>query len=160
VRLFAEFPKESAALAARLGATRQARPRVAIEEASLLLEDLASMREGAKKSHNTAIAGGIRDFIAERFADPDLGLAMVAEKFRFSENYLSNLYKEQTGECISETIEAARVAAAKDALSSTDASLDEVAASTGYRSVASFRRAFKRVVGVSPSDYRSSDCRD
>jgi two-component system, response regulator YesN len=156
VRLFAEFPKESAGLAARLGGARRARPRAAIEEISLVLAELASMREGAKKSHNTAIAEGIRRFIAERYGDPDLGLAMVAEKYRFSENYLSNLYKEQTGECVSETIEAARIAAAKRALSEGGDSLDAIAASTGYRSVTSFRRAFKRVVGVAPSDFRRS----
>jgi two-component system, response regulator YesN len=156
VRLFAEFPKESAVLAARLSRSRQAPPGAAIEEISVLLADLASMREGAKKSHNTAIADGVRRFIEESYGDPDLGLAMVADKFRFSENYLSNLYKEQTGECISETIEAARIAAAKDAISSNGDSLEDISASAGYRSVASFRRAFKRVVGVSPSEYRRS----
>jgi two-component system, response regulator YesN len=156
LRLFDEFPKDSAALDARLRRARGSPPRSAIEELSRILAELAGLREGAKKSHNTALADGIRRFVAERYRDPNLGLAMVAEKFRFSENYLSNLYKEQTGECVSETIEAARIAAAKDAMRETGVSLEEIAASTGYRSVASFRRAFKRAVGLSPSDYRES----
>jgi len=156
LRLFSEFPRESAGLSTRLSRTRQGPPRAAIEETSQLLAELARMREGAKKSHNTALAEGIRLFIAERYGDPDLGLAMVAEKFRMSENYLSNLYKEQTGECISETIEAARISEAKKALRASGEPLEAIAASSGYRSVASFRRAFKRVVGVSPSDYRNS----
>ncbi len=156
VRLCAEIPKESSALAARLGQSRRMSPRAAIEELSALLAELARMREGAKRSHNSALAEGILGFIAEKYRDPDLGLAMVADKFRMSENYLSNLYKEQTGECISQTIETARISAAKEMLARTGGTLEGVSASAGYRSVSSFRRAFKRVVGVSPSDYRSS----
>jgi AraC-type DNA-binding domain-containing proteins len=154
LRLFAEFPKESAPLAPRLGRSGALPPPDAIAEAAALLEELARGREGAKRSHNSALAEGVRSFIAERFGDRDLGLAMVAERFRISENYLSNLYKEQTGECVSETIEATRIAAAKQRLAMTQEPLDRIAVFAGYRSDASFRRAFKRVVGCSPSDYR------
>ena len=160
LRLFAEFPKESAGFANRLRRSRHASPRDAVEEVTGLLADLARLREGAKRSHNTALAESVLRFIKERYGDRDLGLAMVAEKFSISENYMSNVYKEQTGECVSETIEATRIAAAKAALASTRDSLDRIADQTGYRSGASFRRAFKRVVGVSPSDYRDSLAKD
>jgi two-component system response regulator YesN len=79
---------------------------------------------------------------------------MVAESHRLSENYLSNLYKEQEGECVSETIEKVRIGAARRLLSGSADSIDAIAAACGYRSGVSFRRAFKRVAGVSPSEYR------
>jgi AraC-like DNA-binding protein len=156
LRLCAEFPKESSSLAARLDRTRSTDSRAAIGEISDLLEELAGLRECAKKSHNKDLAEAIRAFITDHFEDPNLGLAMVADTFRMSENYLSNLYKEQTGECISEAIEGIRISAAKEKLCANGDRLEAVAASCGYRSVASFRRAFKRVVGVSPSDFRRS----
>jgi AraC-like DNA-binding protein len=156
LRLCAEFPKETSNMAVRIDATRSLNPKDAIKGIALLLVELANLRESAKKSHNKVLAESIRKFIVEHFGDPNLGLAMVADVFRMSENYLSNLYKEQAGECISETIENVRISEAKERLKREGESLEKIAQVCGYRSVASFRRAFKRVVGQSPSDYRDS----
>ncbi len=115
--------------------------------------DMIAVGEIAKRSHNSKLSTQARDFIFANYADPELGLALVARRLCISENYLSNLYKEQTGECISETIESARMDRAKDLLSRSDLSVDLVAKRTGYQGP-SFRRAFKRVTGMSPSDFR------
>jgi AraC-like DNA-binding protein len=47
--------------------------------------------------------------------------------------------------------------AAMEALEEHDASVAEVASRLGYQSIAAFRRAFKRVVSVSPGAIRRDD---
>jgi AraC-like DNA-binding protein len=155
-RLFAECPREAEGMASRLYPVGATPSSAAIERAVALLEELAAKRERAKRSHKAALVEEIRAFIGAHYPEKDLGLPKIAEALRMSENYLSNLYKEQTGEGVSEAIESMRIAAAKASLESTRDSLDLIAEASGYASSASFRRAFKRVVGLSPSEYRDS----
>ena len=45
---------------------------------------------------------------------------------------------------------------AKELLAGRKLTMVDIAAATGYNSVESFRRAFKRVVGMTPSEYQES----
>lgn len=93
-------------------------------------------------------------FLEESYWDSNVGLSMASEKFRISESYLSLIFKEQTGMTFGDYLEKIRIERAcgllKDGVLVT-----VVAEKTGYNSVQSFRRAFKRVMQVSPSEYRT-----
>jgi len=52
-------------------------------------------------------------------------------------------------------VEEIRIRHASELLLHFDHKLQQVAAMTGYADSFSFSRAFKRVIGVSPSNYRS-----
>jgi len=52
-------------------------------------------------------------------------------------------------------VEAARVESARIALETGDLPVENVARQSGFGTVETMRRAFKRRVGVSPMDYRS-----
>ena len=96
----------------------------------------------------------ILQYMAENFQDPSMGLAMVSEQFKWSEGYLSSIFKEEMGVNFAEYLEQLRIEEACRLLK--DGVLVAVVAErTGYNSVQSFRRAFKRVKEVSPSEYRS-----
>jgi YesN/AraC family two-component response regulator len=71
--------------------------------------------------------------------------------------YLSQLYKDQTGVNFSDDLEKYRMKKAKDLLLNKDLSIEDISARTGYQSATAFRRAFKRVEGISPSEFRSED---
>jgi two-component system, response regulator YesN len=157
LRLLPEFPEEAPSLRERLYERNgRADARGAAEIAVNVLADMAEIAGKRKRSHNRELATQARSFIEANYASAVLGLTMVAEAHRLSENYLSNLYKEQEGECVSETIEKVRIREAKRLLCEGALSIDAVASSCGYTGGASFRRAFKRVAGVSPSDFRGS----
>ncbi len=154
LRLLPDYAADSAAFRERL--YRGPDPSLGPAPLSSMREvfgDMITSGETQKRSHNSGLSARAREFIAARLADQGLGLALVARELGISENYLSNLYKEQTGECISETIESSRIAAAKKLLSEGVLAVDLVAQRTGYQ-VSNFRRAFKRVTGMAPSDYR------
>lgn len=66
----------------------------------------------------------------------------------------SRRFKAATGFAPIEYVQALRIEEAKQMLETDTLSVDEVGASVGYDDSASFRRVFKRGVGLSPSAYR------
>jgi two-component system response regulator YesN len=96
----------------------------------------------------------INEYIAEMYSDHDLNLYRIAEKIERPEKYISQLYKEVTGTNLSDHLEKVRMDHAAMLLKGNQYNVDEIASHVGYNSSHSFRRAFKRVMGVSPSSFR------
>ncbi|WP_405152545.1 helix-turn-helix domain-containing protein [Paenibacillus sp. FSL K6-0108] len=93
-------------------------------------------------------------YIQERYADANLTVYRIAEHMGKPEKYISQLFKEHTGENLSDYVEVVRINKAAELLWESQHTIDEIALTTGYNSAHSFRRAFKRVRGVLPSAYR------
>lgn len=108
-----------------------------------------------RKSHNTKLKDGILEFIDTNYTDGNLSVAAVASQFNLSESYLSQFFKEQTGETFSSYLENMRIRLACELLSENALSIDEISRKSGYNNTNSFRRAFKRVMGIAPSAYSS-----
>ena len=70
------------------------------------------------------------------------------------DEYLSPFFKEQTGAYLSAYLEHVRMEKAVAMLATDTAPVYSVAAAVGYGSVNAFCRAFKRVSGLSPGEYR------
>jgi YesN/AraC family two-component response regulator len=117
------------------------------------LIEVAKQYEKRKKSHNTSMIQKIIDYLEEHYQDPDLDVIRVADEFHITGEYLSLFFKEQTGINFLAYLINLRMHKAKDLLTKKTMSIEEIAGSVGYRDVHSFRRAFKRVVGTSPSAY-------
>lgn len=83
-----------------------------------------------------------------------LTLELLAERLHFSREYLSRCFKEYTGKNISEFIAETRISHAKQMLRSLSFSIEYIGEYCGYQSPATFQKAFKKIVGVSPSEYR------
>jgi two-component system response regulator YesN len=94
--------------------------------------------------------------IQNQYTDPDLTLYRIAESVQRPERFISHLFKEQTGENLSDYLERIRMNKASDLLIQNELTIDEISAQVGYNSAHSFRRAFKRVKGVAPSAYRQT----
>ncbi|WP_249863184.1 helix-turn-helix domain-containing protein [Paenibacillus konkukensis] len=98
----------------------------------------------------------IMEFLHSHYDDADLNLSRIADRLGVPEKTVSQVFKEQTGENLSDYLESIRMKTAGDLLLGSELTIDEIAAKVGYNSAHAFRRAFKRVSGVSPSMYRSS----
>ena len=99
----------------------------------------------------------IQDYIEKNYANPNLGLGNVSVAFGVSEGYISSLFKRQTQIGFNEYVEKIRMEKAVELLKKDDGqrkSVEMIAEMVGYNSVQVFRRAFKRVYGVSPRSYR------
>lgn len=107
-----------------------------------------------KQEQKSRMVDEIKVYIEAHFCEPDMGLARVGSEFRVSESYLSTLFKEQSGVNFGDFLETLRIGKACELLQDKSITVNEVAEEVGYNSVQSFRRAFKRVKGVSPKEQR------
>ena len=102
----------------------------------------------------------IINFIKLNYKDAELSLSTVAAQFKLSSAYLSQIFKEEAGENFSDYLEKTRLERASELLADPGLSVSEIATQLGYNSDKAFRRAFKRVNGLSPSDFRKTTLQD
>jgi AraC-like DNA-binding protein len=121
-----------------------------------LFEAFCNLVMKKKQDERGEIIDKILKFLETRYADSDLNLYRVSEAVGLPEKYISQLFKEQTGENLSDYLEKIRIKKATDLLFNSDQTIDEISQNVGYNSAHAFRRAFKRVSGVSPSLYRKT----
>ncbi|ACT01801.1 helix-turn-helix domain-containing protein [Paenibacillus sp. JDR-2] len=117
---------------------------------------MCSIVVSRKNDGHTRIIEAIKTYISSHFSDSDLTLYRVAEAVERPEKYISQLFKEVTGSNLSDYLEQVRMENAIALLRENRYTVDEISSRVGYNSSHSFRRAFKRVTGVSPSSYRQT----
>ncbi|MGN0506825.1 MAG: helix-turn-helix domain-containing protein [Lachnospiraceae bacterium] len=115
---------------------------------------LASLFE--QKQEGNKLIAAIQQYISKNYADSSLSLKKISDEFTISESYFSYLFKAETGKNFSEYLEEIRMAEAMHLVKETDTPLSELYLSLGYNNPNSFRRAFKKVHGVSPKTIRDS----
>ena len=81
----------------------------------------------------------------------------IGQAFGYHPVYLATLFRQKTGETLHHAILAERIALAKQWLSRTDRSIEEIAEGTGFSSRSHFCTAFKAFVGTSPSFFRKNN---
>jgi two-component system response regulator YesN len=96
----------------------------------------------------------IKDYINENYHEP-ISLNMIAENIYLSPSYISDLFKKQTGENITDYLAKVRIEKAKILLKDLQIKGYEIGEMVGYKDPAYFSKVFKKVVGVSPNEYRS-----
>lgn len=105
--------------------------------------------EGAKK---TKIQGSV-EYLFENYKKSDLTIKEIADRSFMSEVYFRKLFKAQYGISPQKFIVDLRIQNAVGLISTGYYSLKEVAAKCGYRDYKYFSVEFKRIMGVSPSEY-------
>lgn len=82
-------------------------------------------------------------------------MGTIASMHGMSAANLSLKYKEQTGMYPSEYLLLLRMEKAKELLSETDMSIQDIGTTVGYYDSSSFIRRFKQHMGVTPAKYRT-----
>ncbi|MGN1266525.1 MAG: helix-turn-helix domain-containing protein [Dorea sp.] len=88
--------------------------------------------------------------------DASLTLSGVAKGIHCSESHLSRCFCKETGKTLREYLNEIRIKQAISILESTNYSITEVAASTGFSSYAKFSVEFKKITGTSASKYQKN----
>ena len=111
---------------------------------------------GKRKSRNEELKDTILDYLQQNYQNPDLSAGMVCQDIGIAEKYLFQFLKEQTGETFASLLLHLRIECAKDCLLNTDYSNEQIAAMSGFSSVNTFYRNFKKVVGVTPNVFKEN----
>lgn len=124
------------------------------DEIGMFVDILAEKINAQKKSTQHNSITQITSYVAEHYCDSTLSLKQISQHLGYHENYISNLFKQAYDEKISVYIEKLRIEKSKEQLEHSEKKIAEIAEMVGYTSDVSFRRAFKKMVGVSPTEYR------
>ncbi len=104
--------------------------------------------------NQSPLFSNILEYISNAFSNPQLSRKLIADEFNISEEYVSMLFKKNLDTTFLNYVEKIRIEQACRYLGSSDAqNIEEIAKKCGYVSTVSFRRAFKKVTGVVPSQY-------
>ena len=106
-----------------------------------------------KRLHSTGSA--IRFIIRSQDLDASPTLEQLAAVARLSPYHFARQFKTATGLPPHEYVISRRVERAKQFLQGGDLSLAEVAAHAGFSDQSQFSRHFKRLVGVTPGQFRT-----
>jgi two-component system response regulator YesN len=106
-----------------------------------------------KKSNIGRIVERTNALINERFSQ-DLNLDDISKELHISPQYLSRLYKNETGENFIERLTAVRIENAKRLMKENKYSIKEICYMSGYSDPNYFSKLFKKHEGISPTDYQ------
>jgi two-component system response regulator YesN len=95
-----------------------------------------------------------QSYIDNHYREADLSLDGVASEVQISPGYLSRLLKQETGFTFVDYLTRVRITRAIQLMADPSAKIYEVAEMVGYQSQHYFSRAFKRVFGRPPAEYR------
>ena len=92
-------------------------------------------------------------YIQSHFAG-ELSLDDVSREINISPYYFSKLFKEETGENFVEYVTRIRIEHAKELLMQPDYSIKSICVESGFHDPNYFSRIFKKLTGLTPSEYR------
>lgn len=95
-----------------------------------------------------------KEFIHENQAE-DLSLGQVAKAVNTSTFYFCKMFKKVTGINFTDYLSRVRIEKAKNLLLNPNLRVSEIAFEVGFQSLTHFNRVFKKIVGHSPTEYRS-----
>ncbi len=124
----------------------------------LLISESDDYQTIATSANETLTEQRIRQmdiFIRCNFAR-SITLDDIATHVGMNQSSLCSLCKRVTGQTITQRLTAVRITQAQHLLSSTDRSIKEICYAVGYNDLPHFSRVFRREVGVSPKEYRST----
>lgn len=98
------------------------------------------------------------DYIGEHYADSGISVGSIAAHLGISEGHLSHTFKKETDYTILNYLTRYRIRKSMELLREGRMKVYEVAERVGYRDITHFSSTFKKVVGISPSEYQDT-CR-
>ena len=115
-------------------------------------EKMAELFESRRKDYKNHIVTNVKKYINEHVQER-LSLNEVAAVFGISPNYLSQLFGKYNEIGFSEYINHCKIAESKKLLEEGNLKVYEVAEMLGFESAFYFSKVFKKLEGVSPTDY-------
>ncbi|MDW3647577.1 MAG: helix-turn-helix domain-containing protein [Bacteroidia bacterium] len=106
-----------------------------------------------QKNHEDELILNIQNHL-EKTLDQQISLHQICHRFGISRRSLNRRFKQATGENPQIYIQRIKVEQAKRWLESSGKHINEITTNLGYQDLESFRKVFKKISGLLPSEYR------
>jgi YesN/AraC family two-component response regulator len=138
-----------------------------VEECQTILETLNMGREmlfdyaravARIKKQKDSYTKPVRDVIEYIYLhlQDKLELKSIATALNYSPNYLGQVFRNNTGQKISEFVTSCRIDEARQLLKTTNTTINEISNMTGFGSASYFCTIFKNNTGLTPEQYRNN----
>jgi len=120
----------------------------------MLLPDPDAVRDaGALDHHTSPVVVRICEYIADNFRE-DIDSTDIAVAADVHPKYAMTVFKKSTGMTLNDYVNLMRLSYAQALLMRDEANVLQVAMDSGFGSLSAFNKSFRKVAGMSPSDYR------
>lgn len=126
---------------------------------STVIEKIAAELKDKRENKNVEIIEELVAYIRAHYHEP-IGLQMLAELAFMNGNYLSKVFKEVTGKTFIDFLTEIRFEEACGLLLRTDKPIHEIAELTGFGQKQNLIRTFKKMTGLTPTEYRNRTAMD
>lgn len=120
------------------------------------LIDFVDRVSKSKRNHLSKSIAACQEYIFNHLYE-NIPLSALADKAGLQENYLSQLFKKETGVTITQFIQQEKVEEAKKLLELTSEPVTAIAAKLNFYDQNHFIKIFKRYTGLTPKKYRDKN---
>lgn len=136
------------------------------ERPAAVLRSLSSLQEWVRyvlevamnhihsTEENMSVVEKAKRFITDRIGQQDLSREDIASHVFLNPDYLTRVFKKETGISLSDFLQQRRIEYAKELLVNTDQSVSDIALASGYSNLSYFSTIFKKATAFNPVDYR------
>ena len=146
-------PQESECRASRLEDIYHAETYAEVK--GIFGDYLQAVMQGKKKCTDSEnlYCSKAKEFMEENYCR-DISTTDISAHLNISYPYLSKLFKDDTGMGLLDYLNIVRVEKSKEYLLKTEDTLPKIAQKIGYNNSQSYQRHFKRLMGITPGDFR------
>jgi AraC-like DNA-binding protein len=119
------------------------------------LIDQSPVDSGSRHDSKQLYIQSAIDYITDHYANP-ISIADIAEHIGLDQSYLGAIFKNQVQMTLQQFLIQYRIERACAFMEARQLTINQIARSVGYENTLSFSRTFKKIKGVSPSEYRAS----
>lgn len=108
--------------------------------------------------NSPGLSGYVREavrYMTVHYGESEITVAQIADSVGISEGHLSHCFKKETGYTVMAWLTRYRIQSAMKLLSDYRNKVYEAAEQVGYRDIAYFSSTFKKITGMSPSEYQN-----
>src|SRR5215217_681324 len=103
--------------------------------------------------HSSPIVVRICEFIADNFRE-EIDSSDIAHAADIHPKYAMNVFKKSTGMTLNDYVNLMRLSYAQALLMQNEANVLQVAMDSGFGSLSAFNKSFRKIAGMSPTDFR------
>ena len=114
---------------------------------------ISMVMNNLRENNQNTLKEKVLAYVGNHYQENELTLEQLADSLGYTECFMYQFFKDSVGLTFANYLENFRINRACEFLAYNDAAIKDVSEKIGYNSDHSFRRAFKRIMGVSPSEY-------